>query len=74
MSEANVHRTVLLSYPAVMGGIEFRVEKWWLPLDCEEESVTRFALVWSVPEDENEQVVLLGPKRAKEVAEILLGE
>jgi len=64
----NVKRDILLSYGQ---NAEFRVERWFLPLDAKPESVTRIAFVWQHG-DEPEQVALLAPKAAGDVVDALV--
>lgn len=66
-------RTVLLNFPGKEFG--FTVEQWFLPVDAVEESATRFALVWTDPQDtshEHQHAVLLSDKAAREIGNILL--
>ena len=62
-------RTTLLAFPSGDTTI-FTVEKWFLPLDDEVESLTRAALVWHHPTKES--VVLLSPTAALQVISALL--
>ena len=61
-------RTPVLEFHGVGAG--FTVERWMMPVDAKEECITRLALIWDDGE-EHQQVVLLGPTAALELAATL---
>jgi len=65
-------RSALLTFagPEVV----FTVERWFMPVDAAIESTTRFALVWSDPQDPTaagQRVVLLSERAAQAIAQVL---
>ena len=65
-----IDRTVLLGFPSIASA-QFTVERWFLPMDHQIESVTRTALVWHT--DDHEYVALLNRSAISQLLRTLHG-